>query len=188
MNITSAQFIKGIVRPDTELEKNFSQIAFIGRSNVGKSSLINSLTNQKKLAKTSNTPGRTQQINLFLINNSIYFLDLPGYGYARVSKENRLKLSELIEGYLFESHYNQKKVVLVVDAKVGFKEIDLEMLGLLEKNFKDVLVVANKVDKLRPSNRKKQLDDMQKKIGEHKIIPYSSLKKIGRTELLREIL
>ena len=91
MNITSARFIKGVVGPDENLEDGVPQIAFIGRSNVGKSSVINTLANQKGLAKTSSFPGRTQQINLFLINKSFYLVDLPGYGFAKASKDTRNK-------------------------------------------------------------------------------------------------
>ncbi len=187
MEITSIEFIKGIIGPDRALENSFPQVAFIGRSNVGKSSVINSLVRQKKLARTSANPGRTQQINLFLINNSFYLLDLPGYGYAKTSKENQVELKKIIHGYLFESTYKQKKVVLIIDASVGPKEIDLEMLKLLEKNKKNVVIVANKVDKIKPSLYKKQLTEIQEKIGLHLIIPYSAKKNIGRKELLREI-
>jgi GTP-binding protein len=96
MKITSAEFIKGIVGPDESLEEDFPQVAFIGRSNVGKSSIIKSLVWQKNLARTSARPGRTQEINLFLINNSRYLLDLPGYGYAKTSKQTRLQLREIM--------------------------------------------------------------------------------------------
>jgi len=96
MKITSAKFIKGMVGPDDSLNSKIPQIAFIGRSNAGKSSLLNSLTNSKKLAVTSNTPGRTKEINVFLINESHYFMDLPGYGYARAGGETLEKLSQLI--------------------------------------------------------------------------------------------
>lgn len=188
MNIKSAQFVKGIVGPDEELEKSFPQIAFVGRSNVGKSSLINSLVGQKKLAKTSNTPGRTQQINLFLINDSVYFLDLPGYGYAKISKKTQLELGNIISGYLFEAPYCQAKIVLVIDAKVGPTEGDLQMLKLLEESKKNILVVVNKVDKIRPSEYEKQMNKIQKIFKNYSIIPFSSEKKIGREKLLREIL
>lgn len=187
MDIASIQFVKGIVGPDTELEKKIPQVAFIGRSNVGKSSVINSLTKQKGLARTSAHPGRTQEINLFLINNAFYLLDLPGYGYAKASKETRLKLQGIIYGYLFEAPYKQKKVVLIIDANIGPKDIDLEILRLLEDHQKNVVVVANKVDKIKPSIYKKQFVSIQEKVGSHKIIPYSAKKNIGRKELLHEI-
>ena len=95
MNITSAKFIKGVVGSDAILEDGTPQIAFIGRSNAGKSSLLNSLTNSKKLAITSDTPGRTREINVFLINDSHYFIDLPGYGYAQAGARTLDKLGAI---------------------------------------------------------------------------------------------
>jgi GTP-binding protein len=155
---------------------------------VGKSSIINSLVLQKNLARTSARPGRTQEINLFLINNSRYLLDLPGYGYAKTSKQNRLQLREIIFGYLFDAPYDQEKVVLIIDANVGLKDFDLEVLELLEEHNKNIVIVANKVDKIKKSKYKEQLKDIQEKVGAHKVIPFSVKKNIGREELLKEIL
>lgn len=188
MNIISSQFIKGILGSDPALDNGFPQVAFVGRSNAGKSSLINSLARRKDLARTSNTPGRTREINLFLINESVYFLDLPGYGYARAGKNTRLELGELIEAYLFDAVYEKQKIVMVVDAAVGPKKIDLEILAKLDKYGKDILIVANKIDKVKKTVQKKQLEIIQEKIGEHKLISFSSKENIGRSELLREIL
>lgn len=188
MEITSAQFVKGIVGPDAALEKAFPQVAFVGRSNAGKSSLINFLAKKKNLARVSVTPGRTREINLYLINDRIYFLDLPGYGYAKASRAARLELKKIIQGYLFESPYAQKKVVLVTDAKTGPTKLDLEMLELLERSGKDVVIVANKIDKVKKSEYAKQLADIRKQAGTHMVIPFSAEKKIGRKDLLREIL
>ncbi|NTU66801.1 MAG: ribosome biogenesis GTP-binding protein YsxC [Candidatus Moranbacteria bacterium] len=187
MNITSARFVKGIIGTDDALEREFPQVAFIGRSNVGKSTLINSLTKQKGLARASAHPGRTKEINLFLINDSYFFLDLPGYGYAKDSLAVRVELEKIIFGYLFDSPYVPKVIILIIDAKVGPKDQDLDMLRMLEEHGKNVLVVANKVDKVKKSEYKKQLGIIQEKIGEHLIIPYSSEKGIGRQELLHEI-
>lgn len=186
MNIQSAKFLKGVVGPDKALENDFPQIALIGRSNVGKSSIINSLTNQKSLARISSSPGRTQEINLYLINNNTYLLDLPGYGYAKAPKSVQQTLKALIHGYLFEAPYTQKKVVLIIDAKIGPTDLDLEMLDLLEQHKKEIVVVVNKVDKLKPSIYQKQMKMIQEKIGDHKIIHYSAEKKIGKGELLKE--
>jgi GTP-binding protein len=188
MEITSAEFVKGIVASDVALENNFSQVAFIGRSNAGKSSIINSLVRQKNLARSSNSPGRTQQINLFLINNALFFLDLPGYGYAKASKETRATLQSIIFGYLFKSEYKQKKVIVVTDARTGPTELDLKMIKLLEEHEKNILILVNKFDKLKPSERKGQLDKIKEKTGPHPIIAYSATKNIGRKELIREIL
>lgn len=188
MHIRSAKFIKGIVKADDFLSDSKPQIAFIGRSNVGKSSLINSLTNQKDLARTSSFPGRTQQINLFLINNSFYLVDLPGYGFARISREGQDELQALIRWYLWESNYKQKKIVLIIDAKVGPTPDDLDMLKTLEEYKKDVVLVANKIDKVKSSEYTKQMRKIHSLIGNHRIIEYSTLKRIGLAELSKELI
>ncbi len=188
MNITSAKFVKSVVGADKILENGIPQIALIGRSNVGKSSVINSLTNQKDLARTSSFPGRTREINLFLINDSVYFVDLPGYGYAKASREGKRQLQELIYWYFFNSPYEQKKVVLIIDAYVGPTDNDLEMLRALEEKGKDILIVANKIDKIKKSEYQKKLQALEKAIRRHKIIPYSAEKKIGVRELVNELL
>ena len=188
IEIKSARFIKGIVGPDDFLEKDIPQIAFIGRSNVGKSSVINSLVHQKDLAITSSLPGRTQQINLFLINESIYLIDLPGYGFSQDSQEGRERLQKLIFWYLFESPYKQRKVVLIMDANVGLMESDLNTLKYLYEKGKDIVIVANKIDKMKNSQHAKELKKIKDAAGGVKIIPYSAKKKIGVEELTREIL
>ena len=150
MKITSKKFIKGIVNDDPILGNNIPQIAFIGRSNVGKSTLINTLTNSK-IARTSSFPGRTQEINVFLINSNYYLVDLPGYGFTLTSSMGREKIGDLIDSYLFNSLYKQKKVVLIIDASIGMTDTDISMLRELEENNKDFIVVANKIDKLKQS-------------------------------------
>lgn len=187
MNIRSAKFIKGVVKADDLLEDGKPQIAFIGRSNVGKSTIINTLVKQKDLARTSSFPGRTQEINLFLINNSFYLVDLPGYGFARLSREARARLRDLIYWYLLDSHYKQKKVVLIIDANVGVTDTDLETLEALEEQNKNIVIVANKVDKIKQAVYAKQFQKIRGKVGNHKIIPFSSEKRIGVKELLDEI-
>lgn len=187
MKITSARFTKGIVGPDALLDDGIPQIAFIGRSNVGKSSVINSLTGQKGLARTSSFPGRTQQINVFLINEKFYLMDLPGYGFSRDSEEMKEQLHRLIDWYLFLSDCPLKKVVLIIDAKVGLTDNDLEMLQSLEDGGKDIVIAANKADKLKASKLNAQLKTIQDIAAGHKIIPYSSDKRIGFKELNREI-
>ena len=193
MNITSAKFIKGIIGPDDALYDGISQIAFIGRSNVGKSSVINTLANKKDLARTSSFPGRTQQINLFLLSaagvkNSFYLVDLPGYGFAIASKDLQEKIQQLIYWYFFDSGIQQKKVVLIIDANIGATNTDMEMLFSLKDHHKDVIIVANKIDKLKSNALAKQLKDIQNSVGDYKIIPYSAEKRIGVTELAYEIM
>ncbi len=188
MNIRIATFVKGIVGTDEALDEAYPQIAFIGRSNSGKSSLINSLTNQKKLARTSSFPGRTQEINLFLINRDTYFLDLPGYGYAKVSKDDRDWLQKVIQWYLFKSEYQQKKIVLILDAEVGPTDKDLDMIRQLEAHDKSFIIVANKIDKIRHPDYKKQLAKVRALVDGHKVVPFSTKKRMGMQELLQEVL
>lgn len=187
MQIKSAKFIKGIVGTDDLLEKNTPQVALIGRSNVGKSSVINSLTNKKDLARTSDFPGRTRELNLFLINDSVYLVDLPGYGYIKGSGEIRERLYKLINWYLFLSPYKQKRVFLIIDANVGPTDDDLDMLEALEKYEKNIVVVANKIDKIKKSKYDEKFQEIREIIGDHKIIPYSAKEKIGIKELAAEM-
>lgn len=187
MNITSARFIKGVVGADRILEDGIPQIAFIGRSNVGKSSVINSLTGRKKLARPSSSPGCTQEINLFLINNSFYLVDLPGYGFTKAPLEVREHLEYLIYWYLFESKYEQKKVFLIIDANTGPSKVDMEMLRSLKERKKNIVVVANKIDKIKKSQCNHHLQKIKTLVGVHKFIPYSAEKGIGVGKLINEL-
>jgi GTP-binding protein len=188
MKIESAKFIKGAVGPDKIFENHFPQVAIIGRSNAGKSSLINALTGQKGLAIASSAPGRTKQINLFLINEAFYLVDLPGYGYSRAPRAVAQEIEKLINWYLFLSGYPQRKIILIVDANIGPTKDDLEILSVLDEYKKNIVVVANKVDKLKNSEYKKQMDKIRAQIGNHKMIPCSTIKKTGIKEILAEML
>ncbi|MCX6789478.1 MAG: ribosome biogenesis GTP-binding protein YihA/YsxC [Candidatus Gribaldobacteria bacterium] len=188
MKIELAQFAKGSRGSDDIFEDGIPQVAFIGRSNVGKSSVINFLVGQKDLAKTSSFPGRTQKINLFLINNSLYFVDLPGYGYAKVPNKLKDSLRAMVNWYFFISNCQQKKIVLIIDASVGLTRDDLDMLHSLEEHQKNIIVVANKIDKIKPAKYQEQLKAIKELIGTHQIIPFSAKDKIGGEELLKEIL
>ncbi len=130
--------------PYSEIRK---ECCFIGRSNVGKSSLLNAVTKTKKLAKTSKTPGRTQSINVFEINNKINIIDLPGYGFAKVSKVMRESLILLIENYV-ERRQNLDHVFLLIDAKVGIKSSDIDMMDFLDSCSKKFSIVLTKIDKV----------------------------------------
>lgn len=187
MIIKSVKFVKGVIGPDSALQDGKPQVAFIGRSNVGKSSLINSLTKQKNLARTSSFPGRTQEANLFLINNAYYLVDLPGYGYAKSSHRGRKELEDIISWYLFNSGYEQKKVILIIDANIGLTDDDQEMLQALDEQQKNVIVIANKIDKIKQSDYKKRLQAVQNMVGKHRVIPYSSHIKMGVGSMLDEI-
>jgi GTP-binding protein len=188
MKITSATFMRGLSGTDDILEDGVPQVAFIGRSNVGKSSVINSLTGQEGLARTSSFPGRTQEINVFLINKSLYLLDLPGYGYAQASREGRERLQKLIYWYLFDSPYTQKKVALIIDANVGPTKDDLAMLRGLIDHGKNILIVANKIDKIKKSEYALKLRDLATTMFGNPIIPYSAKEGIGIENLVDAIL
>lgn len=178
--------MKGLVGDDEILADGIPQIAFIGRSNVGKSSLINVITNSKA-SRTSSFPGRTQEINIFLVNDSFYFVDLPGYGFARASGLGREKIGELIDSYLFNSIHNQKKVVMIIDAGIGMTEKDILMFQELTNHQKDFLIVANKIDRLKQSDYHKKMMEIKKVVGDHLVIPFSNKTRKGALALVDEI-
>ena len=130
--------------PESIIEKEY---CFIGRSNVGKSSLINSITKTKKLAKTSKTPGRTQAINVFEISKKINFIDLPGYGFAKVSKVMRDNLMNLIEEYI-ENREKLNHVFILIDSKVGLKNSDIDMFDFINNCSKEFSIILTKIDKI----------------------------------------
>jgi len=187
MKIKSAEFIKGIIGTDDIIHDGIPQVAFVGRSNVGKSSLINSLINRKNLVKSSSTPGKTQQINFFLINNDVYFVDLPGYGFAKLSEKKREKLRKLILWYLSDSGVKPCKVVFIIDAKVGPTDFDMEMLGFLAEHVHKVIILANKADKLNMNELAKQSKLIQKKLRSEDIFFCSAKNKKGIKEVFEEI-
>jgi GTP-binding protein len=186
--IKTARFMKGVIGKDVIFEDGLPEIAFIGRSNTGKSSVINSLVGSRDLAKTSSYPGRTQQINLFLINNSFYFVDLPGYGYAKVPNEIKDKIREMINWYFFDSGYEQKITILIIDAKVGPTKGDVEALFALDDHKKNTIIVANKIDRLKSTDYEDRSKKIKQFAGDHKVIAYSAKKKIGVEELLSNLL
>jgi len=187
MEIKTAKFIKGIKGTDEILNDGKIKIAFIGRSNVGKSSLINSLTNKKNLVKSSSLPGKTREINFFLINEDFYFVDLPGYGFAKIENKQREKLRKLILWYLFSEEVLNDKIILIIDFKVGLSKFDSEMLYLLRESDIDYILVANKIDKISKGNRLNQLKKLESETGEKNIILYSSKTNEGREDLLLKI-
>jgi GTP-binding protein len=183
MKIKSAEFVKGIIGEDKILGDNIPQVAFVGRSNVGKSSVINSLIG-RNLARSSSTAGRTKEINFYLINKDFYLVDLPGYGYAKTTLLERKNLRSLVYWYLMYSSVKLKKLVLIIDAKIGMTEYDLEVLRRLQEREKDLVIVANKIDKVKKSEYGAQMKKIQQTAGSVKVIPYSAEKKIGVRELM----
>lgn len=183
MEIKSATFVKGIVKYDETLSDGIPQVAFIGRSNVGKSSTINAVMQKKGLARSSSSPGHTREINLYLINETHYLVDLPGYGYAKISNASRAALRDLIFSYIFNTDLQQKHIVMIIDGKVGPTKDDLEILKALEERNKNIIIAVNKIDKIKPSLYLKQIKNIQEQVGNHQIIPYSAETKKGIDQL-----
>ena len=167
------------------------ECCFIGRSNVGKSSIINAVTKSKKLAKTSKTPGRTQHINLFTISQKINIVDLPGYGYAKVSKVKREELSYLIEDYLTH-RTNLKEVYVLIDCRIGIKDSDIDILDLITESNKKFSIILTKIDKCALTFVNKQSESLVSFLQNYKskfnkIFSTSSSKNTGIIELQKEI-
>ncbi len=189
MTITTAQFVRGVVGSHNVIVDERPQIAFIGRSNVGKSSVINMLVGQKNLVKSSATPGKTQQINFFLINDALYFVDLPGYGYAKLGAKYREKLRRLILWYFISGEAPITKTVLIIDAKAGLRDFDREMIAVLEEYRHPFIIVANKIDKLNQKETHRALCDIAEEIGDRvPIFPVSAQTGKGGKKVLHNIL
>jgi GTP-binding protein len=186
MKVTSAKFIAAAGSQDSFPKDRRPEIVFMGRSNVGKSSLINSLLGVKGLARTSSTPGRTQSINFFLINDEFYFVDLPGYGYAKTSKENRRAWGKLIQKYLAEREQLVLSI-LIVDARHEPSPLDLQMKSWLQSYGMPYLVVSTKVDKLSSNERRKSRLRAEQILDTERVIPYSSLTREGAKHIWDEI-
>lgn len=186
MKISSAEFVKSAFAQEHWTTDGKPEISFLGRSNVGKSSLINSLLQRKGLARTSNTPGRTQSINFFLINEAFYFVDLPGYGYAKVSKAMRADWGKMAEEYLAERNELVLSIQLV-DARHKPTELDRQLHEWLIFHKKNHLIVATKADKLSNNKLRKAMDEIRESLPKSKIIAYSSVSGKGRDEVWREI-
>ncbi|MGI8786791.1 MAG: ribosome biogenesis GTP-binding protein YihA/YsxC [Pyrinomonadaceae bacterium] len=187
MKITSAEFVKSAFNAGHWTTDGLPEIAFLGRSNVGKSSLLNSLLQRRGLARTSNTPGRTQSINFFLINESFYFTDLPGYGYAKVSKAMRSDWGEMAEEYLLK----RRELILsiqLVDSRHAPTALDIQLHEWLTHHHKNNFIVATKADKLSNNKLRKSLQEIERALQpESLIVPYSSLTGKGREAVWREI-
>lgn len=188
MKITSAEFVISNSRVDMCPKTGLPEYAFIGRSNVGKSSLINMLTNRSKLAMTSSTPGKTLLINHFLINKEWYLVDLPGYGYAKRSKKITEQIKKLVEDYVFRRD-DMTCLFVLIDSRLEPQKIDLEFIGQLGENGIPFAIVFTKADKLSGGKLNENINGYLKKLEEQweELPPHfvsSSTKKVGREEIL----
>ncbi len=155
MIIRSAEFITSAVKPDQYPPESLPEIAFAGRSNAGKSSLINALVNRKNLAKTSSTPGKTRLINFFSINKAVYFVDLPGYGYAKVSQSEKRYWKPMVESYL-SSRKTLRGVVIISDIRRVPGAEEIELMGWLANLHIPAIIISSKADKLSNNEQFRQ--------------------------------
>ncbi len=183
----NAEFMLGAADKSQFPHHKYPEIAFTGRSNVGKSSLLNSIVLRKNLAHISSTPGKTQQINFFNVEEKWVFADMPGFGYASTGKENREKWRKLNFEY-FESSENLRLIIALIDSRHDPMSTDLALIEWYEDHKKDFLIVLTKCDKLKPTaiaSRQKQLEHLVHKCSFcREVLPYSSMSGLGRNQLI----
>lgn len=191
IKILDARFITTAVEPKGYPTSLAPEVAFVGRSNVGKSSMINALTARKKLVRVSNTPGRTRALNFFDVDverdgkkHLVRFADLPGYGFAKVSKTERSDWQKMITTYL-EKRRDLKAVVSIIDAEVGPTSDDFQTLDYLQEAKRPILVVATKIDRLPKARRKPRLNDLSEQLSlpREAVLAFSSTDKLGVDEV-----
>ncbi|MCC3861412.1 ribosome biogenesis GTP-binding protein YihA/YsxC [Pseudemcibacter aquimaris] len=187
----NCEFLLGAASLTQLPEPNATEVAFAGRSNVGKSSILNALTGRSNLARTSNTPGRTQQLNFFFLGNrsklGLYVVDLPGYGYAKVSKKLVKDWVKLMRSYL-RGRPNLRRVFVLVDSRHGLKDSDKELMSMLDETAVSYQVVLTKCDKVKPSEQEKLIKKTEKAIAKNvaahpEVLITSSVKGYGLEEL-----
>ena len=186
MRINKSDLETVAVKRNQYPDQSLKEVAFAGRSNVGKSSLLNLLTGRKQLARVSGSPGKTRTINFYIINDEFRIVDLPGYGYAKVSKSVSAGWGDMMETYL-ENRPNLLKVIQLVDRRHAPSKQDVEMYNYLRHFGLDGIVVATKADKISRNQMAKQLKLIRQTLGltsEDKVIPVSALKRTGHEELL----
>jgi len=186
MKITSATFVKSATSPEHYPRDGRPEIAFMGRSNVGKSSLINSLLGVRGLARTSSTPGRTQLVNFFLINHAFHFVDLPGYGYARVPRDVKKLWGPMVEKYL-ATRPGLVLSIVITDSRHEPTELDLRMKQWLEAREKPFIVVATKADKLSSNQLRASLSRASAVLGINEVVAYSAVTRSGAARIWKEI-
>lgn len=189
MKISDVQFVKSALTPDQFPRDRKPEVAFVGRSNVGKSTLLNAIFNRKGLAKTSGTPGKTRTLNFFSVGSRYYFVDLPGYGYAKVPKNLKEQWQQHMTGYLLNRETLCLAVALV-DARHLPSVQDHEMLALLERAEVPTVIAATKIDKLKSNQRAAQLRRIREDFGldaEAVIVPFSGMTREGVQPLLQII-
>ncbi|WEV40624.1 ribosome biogenesis GTP-binding protein YihA/YsxC [Lactobacillus sp. ESL0684] len=186
MIIKSSDYAISAVREDQYPKDNLPEIALAGRSNVGKSSLINSLLNRKNLARTSARPGKTQTLNFYIINEAFYLVDVPGYGYAKVSQTQREQFGEMIQDYL-ETRENLKGLILLVDSRHEPTKDDVTMYNYVQYLNLPILLVCTKVDKVKKSQVNKIMANLNKKLDlsyeNVNVLTYSAVNKLHVKEL-----
>ena len=187
MKISKAEFAKGVIGDDYSLENNLPHIAFFGRSNAGKSSVINSLVGKKNLVKISKIPGKTREANFFRINDSFFFVDFPGYGYAKCSISERNKMIKRILWYLEFSNVRPQAIFLIIDVRIGLTVLDRDMIKVIKANNHNIVIVANKIDKLSKNAVRKQLFSIQKEVQDIPVLGYSAKTNEGKDELTQTI-
>lgn len=190
MNVNNVKLECTAVEPFQYPTDGKPEVAFVGRSNVGKSSLLNYLINRKALARVSSTPGKTRGINFYNIEDKLYFVDLPGYGYAKVSKKEQEFWGEMINKYFSQRNRLLKAVVLLLDIRHQPTELDEMMLNWVKESGLNLIIVATKADKITKIDMEKRIDDIKLGLGlkeEYNIISLSSEKRFGREELWSKI-
>ncbi|HXU33023.1 MAG TPA: ribosome biogenesis GTP-binding protein YihA/YsxC [Thermoanaerobaculia bacterium] len=164
MKIEKAEFVRAGHRTEDFVRDGRPEFAFVGRSNVGKSSLLNRLLGRRGLARTSSTPGRTRAINYFLINERVYFVDLPGYGYAKAGRADRAEWAALVDAYL-RCEVPRRTVLLLIDGKVGATPLDQQAYRYLIEMEVAAVIVVTKIDQVKRGKRQAQLEDIRRTLG-----------------------
>ena len=180
MKVKNPKFEISAVSPKQYPKNNLPQIVLVGKSNVGKSSFINTMINRKSLARTSSEPGKTRQINFYNIDETFYFVDLPGYGYSKMSKQEQDKVGSFIEQYLVKSK-NIALVIFLIDIRHNPTENDRLMYDYIIRSGLPFIILANKADKIAPTKVEETVKDLQKQInpiGDSTMLPFSAEKKI----------